>query len=495
MKRFSERFFNPRPAPDPAEAEQHEQYGIAYSDGIEHEQRPPQLQLDGLNEGTLNNSSGHGHAAVPMQNEVMAAGSAEPKEKQRQEYAYANEKHPESPQQRPLSLANGLSRNRLPTLAEVLARRTLPPVDLYCFYLFMQREGSEDALDFWLDVQQHENLCRAYFKDLRRSGGNLQEDWPGYYREARERGSIYSPVTGIEQDPDAWRSRGEKQAGYREGDHGRAETESMMGGYGRASDGEWHLPEAGQPRFPGDPDYAMPRQSSSERAERKNNLFKRSSMAPTVFPRQTAISRADLVASAERIYARYLLPGSEKEIYLPPQLRITSFPLSSSAEPDLEDEAQQAALARVPDMFHPQKEYVFRTMEADVFPRFLRSKAFGNLTPVSALVRLTLGLLALWAGFATAFSFIFLDVNRQKRLWVILPFTVAVLLIVSHQYELDPILALAQQSETTPFHLITVREKYVRKLLLQRAFGVFFLIVLITAALTVLFVFVPGHRL
>lgn len=62
--------------------------------------------------------------------------------------------------------------------------------------------------------------------------------------------------------------------------------------------------------------------------------------------------------------------------------------------------------------------YVFRTMEADVFPRFLRAKAFGNLTPISALVRLSLGLLALWAGLATGFSFIFLDVNHVKRCWV-----------------------------------------------------------------------------
>ncbi len=58
-------------------------------------------------------------------------------------------------------------------------------------------------------------------------------------------------------------------------------------------------------------------------------------------------------------------------------------------------------------MFHTQKEYVFRTMEADVFPRFLRAKAFGNLTPISVLVRLSLGLLALWAALATAFTLSF----------------------------------------------------------------------------------------
>lgn len=43
-------------------------------------------------------------------------------------------------------------------------RRTRAPLDLYCFYIFLQQENAEDALDCWLDMQQHENLCRAYFK-------------------------------------------------------------------------------------------------------------------------------------------------------------------------------------------------------------------------------------------------------------------------------------------------------------------------------------------
>lgn len=46
------------------------------------------------------------------------------------------------------------------------ATGTRPPVDLYCYYLFLQREGSEDTLDFWLDVQQHENLCTPFLCPL-----------------------------------------------------------------------------------------------------------------------------------------------------------------------------------------------------------------------------------------------------------------------------------------------------------------------------------------
>lgn len=76
-------------------------------------------------------------------------------------------------------------------------------------------------------------------------------------------------------------------------------------------------------------------------------------------------------------------------------------------------------MAQIPDMFHAQKEYCFRAMEQDAFPRFLRSKAFGNLTPVSALVRLILGLIILWIGLAAAFSLVFLDVQpKSKRFFV-----------------------------------------------------------------------------
>ena len=43
-----------------------------------------------------------------------------------------------------------VSRNRLPTLFEVLSRRTLPPVDLFSFYIYMRdQQRSVDYLDFW----------------------------------------------------------------------------------------------------------------------------------------------------------------------------------------------------------------------------------------------------------------------------------------------------------------------------------------------------------
>jgi ABC-type glycerol-3-phosphate transport system permease component len=209
----------------------------------------------------------------------------------------------------------------------------------------------------------------------------------------------------------------------------------------------------------------------------------------------------DLIASAERIFFRYLSPAGNAvnssenhEIYLPPSLRIHTFPLSSAHEPKTPSELNM--MAQIPDIYHTQKEYCFRAMEQDAYPRFLRAKAFGNLTPVSALVRLVAGLVILWIGLATGFSLIFLDIQpKSLRFFLFLPFAFAILFLISHQYELDPILVFLGQSETTPFRTLRIREPYVQKLLLGRAIWVSILVAAFVTALTLLFWAVPGHRL
>ncbi|KAF8880513.1 hypothetical protein BD779DRAFT_1761765 [Infundibulicybe gibba] len=353
-------------------------------------------------------------------------------------------------------------KNRLPSFTEVLSRRTRPPVDLFMFYLFLQREGAEDILDFWLDVQQHENLCRAYFKDVRKSGRTIKEDWPQYWDYARRRGSIYGTVVGL--NPESAAKRSTASTGELLNDQDKrnlaATGSDEKGGYGRRS------------------------------TSRTPTLFnmRRASRAPTVIPRSSAITRLDLIASAERIFYRYLSPAGNTvnsqenhEIYLPPSLRIHNFPLSSSQEPKTQSEL--AMMAQIPDIFHAQKEYCFRAMEQDAFP-------------LSALVRLIAGLILLWIGLAVAFSLVFLDVKpKSKRFFLFIPFTFAILFLVSHQYELDPMLVFLGQSETTPFRTLRIREPYVKKLLLGRAIWVTILVGAFVTALTLIFWAVPGHRL
>ena len=67
--------------------------------------------------------------------------------------------------------------------------------------------------------------------------------------------------------------------------------------------------------------------------------------------------------------------------------------------------------------------------------------------------------------------------------------------MISHQYELDPILVFFGQSESTPFRTLRIREPYVKKLLIGRAIWVSVLVTACVVGLTMLFWAVPGHRL
>ncbi|WRT65172.1 uncharacterized protein IL334_002115 [Kwoniella shivajii] len=419
---------------------------------------------------------------------------------------------PTSKEQRRLSGSRYLKLNRLPTLQEVLDRRTRPPLDLFCFYIFLQRESAEDALDFWLDVQQHENMCKAYFKDLRRTGKSVEEDWPEFADYARNNGSHFSPLLSLSTEPNSpnpQQSQGQTQ------DQGDFSPRSNQGafdsptlGNGRERrDTESHggirpgsaaASAAGRTTFSPTPSTAnelgiaqykdRPSNTPSGRMSLRGKFGtgERKTKAPTVIARDRAIEKNALVEGAERIYLRYLLPGAEREIYLPPSLRIHNFPISNTRD----------ASPLIPDLFHLQKVYIFKALEQDAFPRFLRAKAFGNLTPLGSFVRLIAGLICLWGGFVLAFSLIFLDFKpKLTRLWTILPFIFATNLLLSSYYSLSPLLALFNQSETTPFKTIRVKEKYVRKLLTIRALWIELVCILITAILVVIFTVVPGHRL
>lgn len=270
-------------------------------------------------------------------------------------------------------------------------------------------------------MQQHENLCRAYFKDVRKSGRAIRDDWPEYWDYARRRGSIYGTVVGLNPHTGTKRSTASTGEMLSEQDRHNLAT---------VGDEKYGTARSPSPRItsvsPGTVVASEPPRSTTpfSLSGRTPTLFKRASRAPTIIPRSAAITRQDLIASAERIYYRYLspagnTPGSAEnhEIYLPPALRVHTFPLSSSHEP--KTQAETSLMAQIPDMFHAQKEYCFRAMEQDAFPRFLRAKAFGNLTPVSALVRLIAGLIVLWIGLAVGFSLIFLDVHpKSKRFFV-----------------------------------------------------------------------------
>lgn len=78
---------------------------------------------------------------------------------------------------------------------------------------------------------------------------------------------------------------------------------------------------------------------------------------------------------------------------------------------------------------------------------------------------------------------------------LILPFTIAVYFLATHQYMLDPILGYLGYSEYVFMQYYRVKEPFVRHLLMRRSTMCLAWIALIDTALCCLFIFVPGKRL
>ncbi|KAL4811258.1 RGS domain-containing protein [Aspergillus unguis] len=360
-------------------------------------------------------------------------------------------------------------RNRLPTLFEVLSRRTLAPVDLFSFYIYMRdQQRSVDYLDFWLDVSQHMSLCRHYVKELRRSVLVATPD----LEKAESKGSS-TPLENFESVNDIPLVEA-GPSGLRNGlrDLDDRETDQRLSAFLR-TDGHSsrHSPQSSLGSH-----NAATRTMSNEPT--RPSLTKNESSSPG-----HTVARGDIRASAEKILYTYLLPGAEREIVLPEEM-VSS--IINLVEDDGRDD---------PEVFDPAKDYVFQAMERDAFPGFLQAKALGNLVPLSIVARLAFALISFGGGFWGAFYVVLRDKPRHIRCWVILPFVIASYFIVSYQYKIDPAMAFAGYSEYTFMNWSPVREPYVRKLLMKRAVATVLIAALVAAALSILFILVPGTML
>ncbi|KAJ9628724.1 Bud site selection protein, Revert to axial protein 1 [Taxawa tesnikishii (nom. ined.)] len=363
------------------------------------------------------------------------------------------------------------TRNRLPNLWEVLSRRTKAPVDLFSFYIYMRdTQRSVDYLDFWLDVSQHMSLCRHYVRGLRSSA---LIPTPELEKSNSKRSSAVLEGMGeTRNDSTAGPSTFERKitpdqrlSAFLRNDNGSKYSPSGSHASDRSND---NTPGSERP----------PRPSFMATPSNDNSPGAVSSGSPS-----STVARVDIRASAEKILYTYLLQGSEREIILPVGILEN---ITTAIEQEGRDD---------PEVFDAAKDYVFQAMERDAFPGFLRAKALGNIVQPSMMLRLIVGLVSLFGALWTAFVLIFLDYSRATRCWLILPFTIAVYFLTSHQYMLDPILAMAGFSENTLMNFTRIKEPYIRTLLNKRAMMCLWWIIIIDAALCCLFILVPGKRL
>jgi len=280
-----------------------------------------------------------------------------------------------------------MARDRLPTLYEVLSRRTTAPVDLFSFYIYMRdQQRSVDYLDFWLDVSQHMSLCRHYVRELRRS---VLVDTPELEKAQSKRSSAV--LENLEGEPGPSEKRTEEQ---------------RLSAFLR-DNGSRHSPHSSQGSNHTTPSGERPPRPAFATSPQNNSPATGDSTSPGAHSSpQHTVSRQDIRNSAVKILYTYLLPGAEREIILPAGINNA---VTHAIEQDGRDD---------PEVFDAAKDYVFQAMERDAFPGFLKSKAYGNLVPPSIMLRLILGLLSLFAALWTGFILIFLNYSRKTRCWV-----------------------------------------------------------------------------
>ncbi|CAG7919878.1 unnamed protein product [Penicillium olsonii] len=370
-------------------------------------------------------------------------------------------------------ISDAESRNRLPTLFEVLSRRTLAPVDLFSFYIYMRdQQRSVDYLDFWLDVSQHMLLCRHYVRELRRS---VLVATPDIERaDSKQSSTMLDNLENLGDIPLEEAGPSRMRHGFQENEKGR-DADQRLSAFLR-SEGATSSPS--RQNSLGSSNESARRVPSNEEGRHTPDSRNNDSTSPG-----HTVDRNDIRASAEKILYTYLLPGSEREIMLPEAMVSTIINL-------VEDDGRDD-----PEVFDPAKDYVFQAMERDAFPGFLQAKALGNIVPLSTILRLAFALISFGGGFWGAFYVVLRDKPRNIRCWIILPFAVASYFIISYHYKIDPIMAFLGYSEYTFMNWAPIREPYVRKLLNKRALVTAMIAFVTAAALSILFIFVPGTML
>jgi hypothetical protein len=283
------------------------------------------------------------------------------------------------------------------------------------------------------------SLCRHYVRELRRS---ILLGTPDHEKGA---GSVRSSQALDNYTYDANTARRPSTEQGPSGRHDREKAEDSEGLSAFLRNKENQPPRSAGSQETSRDDLERPPRPSFMTAETSQALNSNNNSSP-----QTTVSRADIRASAEKILYTFLLPGAEREIILPQGVLNE---ITNSIETEGRDD---------PEVFDAAKDYVFQAMERDAFPGFLRMKALGNIVPPSMMLRLIVGLVSMFSGFWAAFVLIFLDKSRNERAWLVLPFTIGVYLLMTHQYMLDPILALVGLSEYTFMVFSRIQEPFVR---------------------------------
>lgn len=417
--------------------------------------------------------------------------------------------------------------NRLPTLYEILNRRTEAPVDLWSLYVYIRDyQNAVDYLDFWIDVITHLRLCKDYVRGLRESLILSEKHRSTTDARFSSNNEKKNSTSENEESPDPRESVSSSlllEALLNEGfldekDSKRVSSFLQGNEYININDARIHAifndqdiypqPNFSNTQFEENPlsnpyePLSSPKKIFSGNNTDNNDSSNRNSTR--VIPEQLEkyianvkngnISRATLKSSSRNILNTYFKENSPKRLIIPDRI-------IRKIRHDIEIQGRDD-----PDVFDEARNYVYSAMERESLPFFLQQNALHNLNNSSSLIRLILGLFFFFAGFWISYSLIFTDVKPKAiRAVIIVPFLIGSYLLFSFLYNLDPIMVWFRLSDNQELNknlktkkkiwIENLYEPFVYDLLKKRSIWVLFLILLTAAAFSILFGLVPGHRI
>lgn len=430
------------------------------------------------------------------------------------------------------------TRDRWPTLFEILNKKTQSPLDLWSFYVFMRDEAhSIDYIDFWIDTVQHINLCKVYVKGLKDSllvsARARQSDIVSNALNVNNKslliGEIEPPQTrySVKRSDsvkhDAATNRASQNSSKNSGSSSMLLDLLMKHDLFEGEDphrlstflrGE-HSVRTSDPvvnakideikrksqNFPSSTSINQADITEGSKSNHSSSNFRISRINPEMvetliqddfdtkhrsYDKAHLISRVSLRKSTRNILNTYLSDDAEKRIDLPTEiLDKVRFELETQGRDD-------------PEVFDEAREYVFKAMEYDAYPNFLRSHALKNVTRKSSAIRILLSMISGLAAFWTGYTLIFMNYEpKPTRAVVVVPFFFMSYFFFTAFYRVDPILCYAGycESNSTPGGVLPIREPYVKKLLRKRSWFVLTVLCAVAAAFSVIFALVPGRRL
>ncbi|KAI8973245.1 hypothetical protein BDF20DRAFT_635653 [Mycotypha africana] len=354
----------------------------------------------------------------------------------------------------------------LPTLDDVLHRRTRPPICLYNYYIILRdRLKMDHVLDFWLDVSQAHILHKKYLKY--RNKVNQQQQQQTITDNSAMSAATATPTTAIS-------TIAAETADPRPSLATTALT-TMSGSY-----------------------------DSLYNSSMSQNRMDKLTPGATTKPHKKRVpppTHTDLLNILDRIYLKYIAPSAEKEItQLPSQIKqaiknkMENF--ANISRTAIEGDSDEVLITL--DIFDEAQNYLYHQILLKLtYPLFIKYKVKMNLTLPQQIGRFVVGLMSLWIGFSMEFSLIFLNIQPwHKRLWGLLPISLGVFCMVSSVTGVDPLwVLLFNISETVPFHFNSILQYQVKKILVKRAWAIFSAILFIIFLFMLFFCSVAGKRL